>query len=150
MSLIQLLSNTPSEMRKRSKSVTTTITKAETSMRNGKKGIKFTAKGRAATDKVYYDVMVELYPDMLPSKKDGVLRYEALDDHTKCYVECTCPAQVFNFEWVLWKAGSSPRRHATNKPPHITNPDMIPGVCKHLYKMLPLALKAMQKISIPE
>lgn len=144
-----LLSDTPSDVRARSKKVHAVISKAEVIKRGGKKGVKFSASGRAATEKIYYACEVELYPATI-NEKNGIQTIEAIDANTECYVHCQCPYHTFHFEWVLWKNGSGPLRQSTNKPPHITNPQMIAGVCKHLYRIMPLALKALKQISIPK
>jgi len=146
-----ILSDTPGDVRKRSRKTTVSITGAQIVKRDDKKGVKFQATGRAHTEKVYYNVEIELYPDQIankPTDKPGVMRVEHPNDNMECFVHCTCPFFTFHCEWVLWKNGSSDRRQADDKPPYITNPDMKVGVCKHLFKGMPLALKALKKIAI--
>jgi len=147
----QLMAETDAGVRKRSRKTTVSITKAEIVKRGDKKGVKFQATGRAHTEKVYYNVEIELYPEQIankPTDKPGVMRVEHPHEHMECFVHCTCPYFTFHNEWVLWKNGSSDLRQSENKPPYITNPDMATGVCKHLFKGLPLALRAVQKIAV--
>jgi hypothetical protein len=160
-----MLSVTPSDVRGRARKVTATITKAELVNRGGKKGYKFSAKGRAATEKVYYEVTVELYPEKQTNLKTnkpsanpnarsreakqdkGIQQIETPNDNMECFVKCQCPAFIFKSAWVLWKNGSSELGECENKPPYITNPEMTPYVCKHIFKIAPMALKALQQIA---
>lgn len=150
LTYVHIISETPDDVRKRAKMVTSIVSSASIVERGGKKGIKFVAKGRAATEKVYYDVLLELYPKKVKSKEIGD-EYSKVGDHTECFMHCQCPYFLYNCKWVLWKNGSSDIKiepKCDNAAPHITNPQMIPYPCKHLFSLMPKALKALQKISI--
>lgn len=151
LSYVHIISETPSDVRKRSRSVTSIVTGANIVERGGKKGVKFIAKGRAATEKVYYDVLLEMYPKKSKEKAEGD-EYKKVGDHTECFVHCTCPYFLYHVKWVLWKNGSSDIKmepQCDNAAPHITNPQGVPYVCKHLFSLMPKGLKALQKIAIP-
>lgn len=67
---------------------------------------------------------------------------------SKAYVFCGCPDFKFRNEWLL-----ADRYRATDKfqvedrPPYITNPDMVPYLCKHLIRCIPRAFKQVKKFS---
>jgi hypothetical protein len=46
---------------------------------------------------------------------------------------CDCSDWMFTWEWVMAQHGAAEIIHGNGDPPHIKNPNMIPGVCKHLF-----------------
>lgn len=143
----ELLVNTPSEVIKKSRKVRADITSVKKVQRNGKTFLEFNMKGRAITDKVYYDLTILIYTARKKNKNPNVLEYEKPDKFSPVWVRCTCPYFMFYVEWVLAKEESTTLRRTTdNKPPNIKNPQRIPYVCKHLYRALPLALDVTKKI----
>lgn len=54
-------------------------------------------------------------------------------------VSCSCGDFLFKgFEYALMKKGAAKIIYGNGEPPKITNPKLIPGVCKHLAGVLRL------------
>lgn len=54
----------------------------------------------------------------------------------KCMVSCDCDNFKFQWEYALTHYGASKIKFSNGMPPHITNPNLVPGVCSHLYGVL--------------
>ena len=54
----------------------------------------------------------------------------------KCMVSCDCDNFKFQWEYALVHYGASKIKYSNGMPPHITNPNLVPGVCSHLYGVL--------------
>jgi hypothetical protein len=54
----------------------------------------------------------------------------------RCMVSCPC--QRFNyggFEYALSKVGAAKIKYGDGTPPHVMNPNLICGICKHLISL---------------
>jgi hypothetical protein len=47
-------------------------------------------------------------------------------------VSCDCEFFKFNNEYALTYYHASFIKHSNGQPPHVTNPNLVPHVCKHL------------------
>ena len=54
----------------------------------------------------------------------------------KYWVSCDCGNFKYVWEFALTKHGASSIKYSNGQPATKTNPKNIPGVCKHLYKLL--------------
>jgi hypothetical protein len=54
----------------------------------------------------------------------------------KCMVSCDCENFKFQWEYALTHYGASKIKYSNGMPSHITNPNLVPGVCSHLYGLL--------------
>jgi hypothetical protein len=50
----------------------------------------------------------------------------------KCQVSCPCQRFTFYFEYALAKKGAAKIKYSNGEPPHVTNPALATGICKHL------------------
>ena len=57
-------------------------------------------------------------------------------DAPSVVVSCACRDFMFRWEWVLNKRGSADIIYGNGRPPDTSNPNYLPGVCKHLFKIL--------------
>jgi hypothetical protein len=48
-------------------------------------------------------------------------------------VTCDCADWMYMFEWVMAQHGAAEIKHGNGDPPHFKNPNMTPGICKHLF-----------------
>lgn len=67
-------------------------------------------------------------------------------DYTKnmkssVWVSCQCDYYKYNLEYVNAKLGASDHLYAWQQPPKITNPNMVPGACKHILAILDDAMR---------
>ena len=103
------------------------------------------AKGmHAATDKIEYDLEIELYPSEV---HQDVFKRPGLD--SPCVVRCTCPYFHYYVRHALMKVGSTVIRNdkfekGALEPPLITNPRQIPYLCKHLYRASDKVIQATE------
>lgn len=51
-------------------------------------------------------------------------------------ISCDCERHKFVWEYALWKRGASDIVYCNGRPPQATNPSLLPGACKHLFKAL--------------
>lgn len=54
----------------------------------------------------------------------------------KIKVSCTCARHKFVFEYALHRQGAADIIHSNGEPPRETNPDLSPGICKHVRRVL--------------
>jgi Fe-S cluster biosynthesis and repair protein YggX len=47
-----------------------------------------------------------------------------------------CERHVYKWEYALWHHGASQIIFGNGKPPVLTNPSLVPGCCKHVYRIL--------------
>jgi hypothetical protein len=47
-------------------------------------------------------------------------------------VSCSCPDFLYRWEYALWKNGAADIIHSNGEPPIDSNPNNVPGCCKHL------------------
>lgn len=140
--LYQLMKNTPPEVVARSKQTSATVMKASRLRKRDLDAIVFTVRCRAITEKVFYDVVVELYPNEVHRNV-----WEKPSVGLSAWVKCSCPYFLYHCEYALAKFGSSEIDYSNGKPPHIMNPNQTPYLCKHLYRAAPEAVKAAQSVS---
>lgn len=50
----------------------------------------------------------------------------------RCMVSCPCERFTYVFEVALMKKGAAKIKYSNGDMPHVTNPNMITGMCKHL------------------
>lgn len=67
-------------------------------------------------------------------------------DYTKnlkssVWVSCQCDYYKYHLEYVNAKLGASDHIYAWQQPPVVTNPNMVPGACKHILAILDDALR---------
>lgn len=128
LTIKQILKATPKDRRIRSLNVKLIINKKE------KQRISFTAysihdaEGRIVRNPKKYKVLV-LMLDTVGSFKTA-----------KVKVDCECADYWSTFEVALHKQGAADIKHSNGELPHIKNPTLVPGVCKHLYAALTLLL----------
>lgn len=134
--LEQLMSNTPSDAVKRSKETNARILSVKPSKKKGVDTLVFVVRCKANTETTFYDVVIELYPTEV--HKDVFSRPSFKNP---AWVQCSCPFFLFNCEYALAKIGSSEIKYSNGKPPVVTNPKMVPFLCKHLYKAAPEVVK---------
>lgn len=147
----ELMQNTPRDVRTRSKQTMFSVTKIwKKNLKNDKTALIFNSKSIAATEKVYYDQTVVLYPDyyeITTESGEEVKQFEVPNLDHLCWVHCTCPYFMFYNEWVLSQHGNTTLTNSINRPPHITNPGQLAYVCKHLYRGLPDIVNMMRQLS---
>lgn len=61
--------------------------------------------------------------------------------HTKVLAQCSCESFVFTFEYANATVGASRLIYSNGEPPSFTNPQMAPGLCKHLVALAKIALE---------
>lgn len=107
--------HTPNVMRKtRSVSVRiTSVREDEDEQKDKYKLVKATCVGD--TSPRY--VVLQLYGDGLKSH---------------CWATCTCEWWLYHCEVAVDRKGSSSVIHSNGAPPKITNPKMVPSLCKHI------------------
>jgi hypothetical protein len=127
--LRQLMNSTDIEVRQRSKNTTATVISAKKERKKDLNALVLTIRCKAITEKIFYDVIIELYPNEI--HKDVYSR-PSLD--MLAWVQCSCPYWLFNLEYAVAKVGSTEIKFSNGKPPVITNPKLKIGLCKHLYK----------------
>lgn len=143
--LRQLLSNTPSDVIQRAKATTAVIRTVQRVRKKDVDTAVFTIRCKSHTDTEYYDTTVELYPMEV---HHNVFEKPSLDSPS--WVSCSCPFFTFNCEYALAKAGSSDIEHSNGKPPHITNPRLVPMLCKHLARAANEVVKQALKAAKPD
>jgi hypothetical protein len=52
-----------------------------------------------------------------------------------CHYSCQCPRFLYFFEYALASRGAADILYCNGEPPVITNPRLIPSLCKHLTKV---------------
>ena len=141
--LEQLMSNTPSDVVKRSTKTNARILSATASRKKGVDTVVFVVRVKANTETTFYDVTLELYPTEI---HQGVFLKPSAKN--PAWVHCSCPFFLFNCEYALVKAGSSDflkhnsatgtvPEYSNEKPSVVTNPKFVPYLCKHLYRAAP-------------
>ncbi len=50
-------------------------------------------------------------------------------------VSCSCGDWWSHWEYAVNKKGAAEIKYSNGEPPVVTNPSMIPGMCKHLYAL---------------
>lgn len=70
-----------------------------------------------------------------PSKKP-------VNKHRKVIVSCDCESYVFTFEYANAAHGASRIVYGNGEPPIVTNPDLAPGMCKHLVAVATSIIKS--------
>lgn len=69
----------------------------------------------------------------MPSKRN---EQPTKDKNSPLWVTCDCAFFLYNCEVALARAGSSSVIHSNGKRPVVTNPKLIPYVCKHVYRAM--------------
>lgn len=150
-SLAELIRNTPRDVVTRSRHVVVWDLKVTHGVRNGAKGMIFTGKGKARTERIFYDLTVELFPPertVLHDPEEKGMRLRLFDcpaQDLPCFVKCSCPFFLFNVEVALARVGSSEIDYSNGKKPYITNPRMTPFLCKHLFSAAPIIVRKFQE-----
>ncbi len=68
--------------------------------------------------KIYhYATMIEFYPK------------------SKVKVSCSCPDHLYRWEYALARKGASYLTYSNAEPPTTTNPNLVAGCCKHVYRL---------------
>lgn len=65
-----------------------------------------------------------------------------INRHRKIIVSCACESYVFTFEYANAAHGASRIVYSNGEPPVMTNPQLAPGLCKHLVAVARLLIKA--------
>lgn len=143
--LQQLMNNTPQDVIDRSKKTSATVLKVTKTMKKDMQALQFLVRCRAITEKIFYDVIIELYPTEVHMNV-----FKRPDYDNPSWVKCSCPFFLFNCEYALASVGSSEIDYSNGKPPHITNPKKVPFLCKHLYRASPEAVNKMKAIALPK
>ena len=145
--LEQMMSNTPSDVVERSKKTNARILRSSSSRKKDVETLVFVIRCQANTEKTFYDVTVELYPTEVHKNVFVNPGFK-----NPAWVHCSCPFFLFNCEYALVKHGSSDflkhnsktgdvPKFSNGKPPVVTNPKLVPYLCKHLYRAAPEAVK---------
>jgi hypothetical protein len=150
--LEQMMSNTPSDVVDRSRRTNAEVISVKSSRQRGVQTLVFVVRVQAHTEETYYDVVIELYPTEV--HKDVFMKPSFKNP---AWVHCSCPFFLFNCEYALVRNGSSDfLRHnsktgkvptfSNKKRPDVTNPKLVPYLCKHLYRASPeVVKKAVEK-----
>lgn len=69
---------------------------------------------------------------------DGV---KLSDPKTRIKVQCTCEWHMYTCEAALFRIGAADIIYSNGDKPMITNPSMVPSACKHVFKILELAMR---------
>ena len=64
--------------------------------------------------------------------KEGNPADKPINKHKKVIVSCDCESYVFTFEYANAAHGASRIVYSNGEPPVVMNPDLAPGLCKHL------------------
>jgi hypothetical protein len=59
----------------------------------------------------------------------------ALIKQKRVLVDCSCEFFKYYCEYALWAHGAARIRHSNGEKPVITNPSLVPLLCKHLYEL---------------
>lgn len=89
---------------------------------------------------------IRVYAYKTGCARETYLTQIGFSDYTKnlnssVWVHCDCKHFKFRCEWVLDQLGASSLIYSQNRPPRITNPNQVPGVCKHVLNILDDAMK---------
>jgi hypothetical protein len=150
--LRELMNFTPADVRSRAKKTSASVIGVSRISKKQREGLAFIVRCKAITEKTYYDVKLEIFPDpkgFTAHEKTGqtAIVYKMPRDSDPSWVQCSCPYFLFNCEYACAKHESSEIKYSNGKPPYITNPRQIPYLCKHLYKAAPAALSAIQHLA---
>lgn len=69
---------------------------------------------------------------------------------SKAWVHCSCQDFMYRNEYLLSQLRATEQFFVENRPPLITNPDMIPYVCKHIIRALPKAFMVVKEFARAE
>jgi len=70
-----------------------------------------------------------------------VLRfYDEIAKDSPVYVSCSCPDFKYRWEVSLAHRNNTSITYSNGAYPKITNPQLVPGVCKHIFKCAATAL----------
>jgi hypothetical protein len=142
LSLIKLIRNTPGDVIERSSKTSVSKVRVKSSKSRGLNTLVFVATCQAITEKIFYDVTIELFPTEV--HKDV---YENPSEKNPAFVQCDCPFFLFHCEYALAKSGNAEIKFSNGKRPAVTNPKNVPYLCKHLYRAAPLVIKAAQDLA---
>ena len=97
------------------------------------------------SDTVYHVFNFKSFPSTTGLRHHGYVRFKKPAQgnprkplqHIPCEVDCTCPDFRYRWAWADKQRGASrvgkqSMNQAHNRAPRITNPDNIPGLCKHI------------------
>lgn len=59
-----------------------------------------------------------------------------VSQNSECWVGCSCPYWLYYMEVAVARGKSTGIRYSNGRLPVVKNPEMIPGVCKHLYRVI--------------
>lgn len=149
-SLAELIRNTPRDVVTRSRHVNTWDIKVTHGVRKAAKGMIFTGRCHAKTERIFYDIAVELYPPERtvlhdPQSKERPRLFDCPAMDLPVFVKCSCPWFLFHCEVALARVGSSEVDYSNGKKPYITNPKMTPMLCKHLFAAAPIIIRKFQE-----
>lgn len=136
------MGNTPSNIVANARLTNAQVLNVERARKKEVDTVVFTVRVKAHTEKVYYDVVIEFYPTEM---NRDVFKKPSIDNPV--WVKCSCPYFLFNCEYALAKHGSSEIDYSNGKPPVVTNPRMIPMLCKHLFKGADEAVKRANQLA---
>lgn len=124
VALKTLIGNTPRNIRRNAKGV---------SIVKNKKGLT----NRGNPQIVFTTLSIEPGPttNKVPQKHDSVVRM-LHPKEPRLWCHCSCEYFLFHLEYALWKHKASAIVHGNGNPAVVTNPNNIPYLCKHLYKVL--------------
>jgi hypothetical protein len=72
------------------------------------------------------------------------LENDGLLSKQRCMVSCSCSRFLYYFEVALAAKGAAKIKYSDGSPPHVTNPNMITGMCKHLIALSKYLIKNKQ------
>lgn len=61
--------------------------------------------------------------------------------HRRVLTQCGCESFVFTFEYANAANGASRLIYSNGQPPNVTNPGLVPGLCKHLIALSKIAIE---------
>lgn len=122
LTLRQLMSKTPTEVRIRAQACGHTL-ESEQDFKPQR------AKGKNPYLEQVYTA------HCLDGPRQVTIRFQAgvSDKNSLVWVSCSCPFWLFTCEYSVSQVGSSSIIYCNGQPPYVRNPRYIPYLCKHLF-----------------
>ena len=138
LTLRELVDNTPSSIRKRSKHLRM-YWRVKGEQRNGYRLYKMHCKP-PRTDKSHkvFTQWIRVYHTRGKSLR--------AIQKSKVWVRCSCQFFLYTLEVVLSKSGTTTIKYSNGDDPETRNPQNVPYLCKHLYKAMANMLDREQRI----
>jgi hypothetical protein len=135
LTLYNLIRYTPSHIRDNRKkdNCRTYFYTSEYFKREGKRGMRIFAYKTGCNKQTYLTMI-------------GFVDYTK-NLNSSVWVSCSCDYYKYYLEYANAQLGATEHTYAWNQAPHITNPRMVPGACKHILLIIDDAMKRTRQFA---